>query len=127
MPDGLDKLQRWVLQGGIFRGGSLIHRKMIPAMGNFRKKSFPTLFGTMLGFGVLAAAIFFPVCLEGHHNTDVFKSKKCTFSIHSFERPDIELSALFIMPLVGIFLTPIILDVPQGYYTPPYRPPRSRF
>ena len=96
-------------------------------MGNIRKKSFPTLFVTMLGFGILAAAIFFPVCLEGHHNTDVFKSKKCTFSIHSFEHLSIELSTLFILTLVGIFLLLIILDVPQGYFSPPYRPPRARF
>jgi len=96
-------------------------------MGIIRIKSFPTFFGAMLGFGVMAAAIFLPVCLDVHHDTDFFKNENCTYSIHSFERPGIELSTLFIMPLVGIFFSLIYLAVSKGYYKPPYRPPRIRF
>ncbi len=96
-------------------------------MGIIRIKSFSTLFGAMLGFGVMAAAIFFPVCLDVHHDTDFFKNENCTYSIHSFERPGIELSALFIMPLASIFFSLILLAVSKGFYKPPYRPPRFHF
>ncbi len=96
-------------------------------MGIIRIKSFPTFFGAMLGFGVMAAAIFLPVCLDVHHDTDFFKNENCTYSIHSFERPGIELSALFIMPLVGIFISLILPAVSQGFFEPPYRPPQIRY
>ncbi len=48
----------------------------------------------------------------------------CPFSYHSFVQIAIVLSALFVLPLAGLFLVRARQFIPPGVYLPLFKPPR---
>ncbi|MBW1696507.1 MAG: hypothetical protein JRH18_08125 [Deltaproteobacteria bacterium] len=89
------------------------------------KNHFASVLAAGIGFAVLAATIFFPVCVNVHHDFhDPFNQKTCTFSIHSYIRLTAEPTMPFMLPLVGELDLLDSADTTEGYFTPPYRPPR---
>ena len=79
--------------------------------------------------GVLASGI--PVitlcssyCVSNDPDLDSPMDGSCPFSFHSFVQIVIVLSALFVLPLVGLFLIRDRQFIPSGAYWPLFKPPR---
>jgi len=63
-------------------------------------------------------------CVSSNPDLDSPMDGCCNFSFHSFVWVVIVLSALFILPLVGIFLIWDRQFIPSEAYWPLFRPPR---
>ncbi len=75
-------------------------------------------------FCALSLAVFAPLCLFSHHDTDFNYSGNCLFSVHSFNYTENGLSALLIIPLIGVFALIANVIIIEGYIWPPFKPPR---
>ncbi len=63
-------------------------------------------------------------CVSSDSDLDSPMDGNCPFSFHSFVQIAIVLSALFVLPLAGLFLVNDRLFIPPGVYWPLFRPPR---
>ena len=63
-------------------------------------------------------------CVSSDSNLDSPMDGSCPFSFHSFVQIVIVLSALFVLPLVGLFLVSDRQFIPPGVYLPLFKPPR---
>jgi hypothetical protein len=63
-------------------------------------------------------------CVSNDPDLDSPMDGSCPFSFHSFVQIAIGLSALFVLPLVGLFLVRDRQFIPPGVYWPFFRPPR---
>ena len=64
------------------------------------------------------------LCPSDPYGSEFPLNANCTFTSHAFVQDGIELSSLFIIPLLGLLLIKnrsIILD---GFFGPLYKPPR---
>lgn len=75
-------------------------------------------------FCALSLAVFAPLCLFSHHDTDFNYSGNCLFSVHSFNYTENGLSALLIIPLIGVFALIANVIIIEGFILPPFKPPR---
>ena len=48
----------------------------------------------------------------------------CSVVSHNFVHSEIVFSALFILPVSGVFIILILKNIPAGFIKPPLRPPR---
>jgi hypothetical protein len=86
----------------------------------------------VLLIGVLAIvfpgiAICSSLCPTDDPGIEIFQSKICLFNSHSFIPWEVQLSALFTLPLIGAFIAAKIFSLPAGYFFPLYKPPRFPF
>jgi hypothetical protein len=63
-------------------------------------------------------------CVSSDLDLDSPMDGSCPFSYHSFVQIAIVLSALFVLPLAGLFLVRDRQFIPSGVYLPLFKPPR---
>ena len=63
-------------------------------------------------------------CVSSDLELDSPMGGSCPFSYHSFVQIAIVLSALFVLPLSGLFLVSDRQLIPPGVYLPLFKPPR---
>jgi hypothetical protein len=63
-------------------------------------------------------------CVSSDPDLDSAMEGSCPFSDHSFVQIAIVLSALFVLPLAGLFLIRDRQFIPPGVYLPLFKPPR---
>jgi hypothetical protein len=93
-------------------------------MKNLRKNLILFLFVGLLVTGIPVIAFCASYCASG--DFDVFSAldESCPFTYDSFERFTIVLSALFILPLAGLFIASDRQSLPAGVCRPLFKPPR---
>lgn len=74
--------------------------------------------------GIPVITICSSYCVSSGPDLDSPMDGSCPFSFHSFVQIAIGLSALFVLPLVGLFLVRDRQFIPLGVYLPLFRPPR---
>ena len=74
----------------------------------------------LTGIPVITFCSFY--CSSG--DVDSTLGGSCTFSFHSFVQSAIGLSALFVLPVAGLFIAGERPFIPTGIYLPLFKPPR---
>jgi hypothetical protein len=92
-----------------------------------KKKSLLFLLLGSVVLSILFTAVCAPLCHSSHHGSDFSQGANCTFSSHSFVQIGAGLSALFMLPFMGLFLVFGVPYIPKGFFLFPYRPPRLHF
>jgi hypothetical protein len=77
--------------------------------------------------GVPSIALCSSYCVSNNPDLDSPMDGSCPFSFHSFVQVIIVLSALFVLPLAGLFLVRERQFIPPGSYWPLFRPPRFSY
>ncbi len=75
-------------------------------------------------FCAFALAVFAPFCLFSNHDTDSNTTDKCSFVVHAFIYLEDGLSALLILPLIGVFALIAKVIIIENFIFPPFKPPR---
>ena len=78
----------------------------------------------ILGSGIPVITMCSSYCVSSDPDLDSPMDGSCPFSFHSFVQIAIGLSALFVLPFVGLFLVRDRQFIPPGVYWPLFRPPR---
>ena len=89
-----------------------------------RKKCFVFFLMGIMAFSVLFVPVCSTLCSAGSNVADVSHGASCTFLSHSFTQFGIGLSAIFILPLMGLFLLISSYYIPAGFLLPLFKPPR---
>jgi hypothetical protein len=74
--------------------------------------------------GIPAITLCSSYCVSSDLDLDSPLDGSCPFSDHSFVQIAIVLTALFILPLAGLFLARDRQFIPPGVYLPLFKPPR---
>ena len=74
--------------------------------------------------GIPAVTLCSSYCVSNALDLDSPMDGSCPFSDHSFVQIVIVLSALFVLPLAGLFLVRDRQFIPPGVYLPLFKPPR---
>jgi hypothetical protein len=88
------------------------------------KKLFLIFLMGMMAFSVLFTPVCSTLCLDSPDITDVSHRAKCATLSHSFVQTGIGLSAIFILPLMGLLFLTSSFFIPTGFILSPFRPPR---
>jgi hypothetical protein len=88
------------------------------------KKLFWFLLMGMMAFSVLFTPVCSTLCLDSPDITDVSHRANCPVLSHSFVQIGIGLSAIFILPLMGLLFLTSSFFIPTGFILSPFRPPR---
>ena len=89
------------------------------------KYSSPILiFMGVLAFTFPVIAVCSSLCPTDNPGVILFQHANCGITSHSFVSMGVGLSALFTLPIVGIFIANKIFSIPAGYLFPIYKPPR---
>ena len=91
-----------------------------------KKSSLFLLLGSVI-FAVIFAPVCAPLCPSSYNGNDFSQGVNCSFASHSFVRIGGGLAALFSLSIMGLFLVFGISYIPQGFFLPPFRPPRFYF
>ncbi len=83
-----------------------------------RKRPLIFNFVAIIFFCALFLAVFAPLCLFPHPDTDFDTSDNCLFSVHSFNPTDL------IFPLISVFALIVNVIIIEGFILPPFKPPR---
>jgi hypothetical protein len=78
----------------------------------------------ILGSGIPVITLCSSYCVSGDVELDSAMDGSCPFMYHSFVQIAIVLSALFVLPLAGLFLVRDRQFIPPGVYWPLFKPPR---
>lgn len=81
----------------------------------------------VVSLSVLFAPVCFSMCPANQPGPDFSQEANCALSSHSFVKIGIGLSALFTLPLLGLFLYMKRLSIPPGFVLSLFRPPRFVF
>ena len=74
--------------------------------------------------GIPVIAMCSSYCVSSDLELDSAMDGSCPFAFHSFVQIAIGLSALFVLPLAGLFLARDRQFIPPGIYGPLFRPHR---
>ena len=74
--------------------------------------------------GIPAVTLCSSYCVSNALDLDSPMDGSCPFSDHSFVQIVIVMSALFVLPLAGLFLVRDRQFIPPGVYLPLFKPPR---
>jgi hypothetical protein len=74
--------------------------------------------------GIPAITLCSSYCVSSDPDLGSSMDGSCPFSFHSFVQIAIGLSALFVLPLAGLFIVRDRQFIPPGVYWPLFRPPR---
>ncbi len=88
-----------------------------------KKSSLFLLLGSVI-FAVIFTPVCAPLCPNIHHGNEFSQDVNCSFASHSFVRIGGGLAALFMLSFMSLFLVFGISYIPQGFFLPPFRPPR---
>jgi hypothetical protein len=89
-----------------------------------KKKFILLIIIGILVSGIPAVTLCSSYCVSNALDLDSPMDGSCPFSDHSFVQIIIVLSALFVLPLAGLFLVRGRQFIPPGAYWPLFRPPR---
>ncbi len=78
----------------------------------------------ILGSGIPVITLCSSYCVSSDLDLDSPMHGSCPFADHSFVQIAMVLSALFVLPLAGLFLVSDRQFIPPGVYWPLFRPPR---
>jgi hypothetical protein len=78
----------------------------------------------ILGSGIPVITLCSSYCVSSNLDLDSPMDGSCPFADHSFVQIAIVLSALFVLPLAGLFLVRDRQFIPPGVYWPLFKPPR---
>jgi len=78
----------------------------------------------ILVFGIPVYTLCSFYCVSSEFDVDYPMDGSCPFAYHSFVQVAIVLSALFVLPLAGVFLVGDRQFIAPGVYGPLFRPPR---
>ena len=78
----------------------------------------------VLASGIPAITLCSSYCVSSDLEFDSPMDGNCPFSFHSFIQMANVLSALFVLPLAGLFLFRDRQFMPPGVYLPLFKPPR---
>lgn len=81
----------------------------------------------IMAYGIPIIAMCSSHCAAGSPDFDSPKDASCSISSHFFVQYHIELSALFILPLVSLFVVIKKLCIPSGFYLSLFRPPKPLY
>jgi len=78
----------------------------------------------VLAFAFPVIAVCASLCPNDNAGVIFFQHANCGITTHSFVSMEAGLSALFILPLLGLFLAINVFSIPAGYHFPMFKPPR---
>jgi len=78
----------------------------------------------VLAFVFPVIAVCASLCPSDNSGVIFFQHANCGITTHSFVSMGGGLSALFILPLMGLFLANNVFSIPAGYRFPMFKPPR---
>ncbi len=81
------------------------------------------LIGTM-AFSVLFTPLCPTLCFDSPDVTDISHRENCSILSHSFVQIDFGLSAILILPLIGLIFLISPNSISAGFFLSPFRPPR---
>jgi len=92
---------------------------------NLKRKNLilPIIVG-LLVLGIPVITMCSSYCVSSDPDLDSPIHRSCSFAFHSFVQIAIVLSALFVLPLAGLFLVRDRQFIPAGVYWPLFKPPR---
>jgi hypothetical protein len=104
----------------------------ITAIGDFRmklnhKNLILLIIISIMTYGMPVIALCSSHCVPGNPDIDSPKDASCSISNHSFAQLGIEMSILFILPLVSLLVVISKLRIPTGFLLSLFRPPRLQF
>jgi len=88
------------------------------------KKLFLFFLMGMMAFSVLFAPVCSTKCLDSPDVADASHGDNCTMLSHSFVQTGMGLSAIFILPSMGLLFLQSTFFIPAGFILSPFRPPR---
>jgi hypothetical protein len=89
-----------------------------------RKNLFlPIIIGILVS-GIPAINLCSSYCVSSDPELDSAMGGSCPFAFHSFVQIAIVLSAIFVLPLAGLFIIRDRQFIQPGVYGPLFRPPR---
>jgi len=92
---------------------------------NLNRKNFILLIIiSILVSGIPVITMCSSYCVSNDPDLDSPMDRSCPFAFHSFIQIAIGLSALFVLPLAGLFLVRDRKFIPAGFYWPLFKPPR---
>ncbi len=89
-----------------------------------RKRLFSFTLMGIVAFSILFNPVCFTLCSASLDGTDVYHGASCTFSSHFFTQIAIVLSAIFILPFMGLLFVISSYYIPSGFLLSPFKPPR---
>ena len=81
----------------------------------------------MLAFAFPVIAVCSALCPSDNPSEIFFQHATCSISAYSFVLVGGGLAGLFILPLIGLFLSDKMYAIPAGYIFPMLKPPRYTF
>ena len=92
---------------------------------NLNRKNLilPIIIGILVP-GIPVIAMCSSYCVSSDSDLDSPMDTSCPFVSHSFVQIAIVLSALFVLPLAGLFPVRDRQFIPAGFYVPLFKPPR---
>ncbi len=88
------------------------------------KKLFLIFLMGMMAFSVLFTPVCSTLCFTGPDVTDISHRANCPILSHSFVQIGIGLSAIFMLPLIGLLFLISSNSISAGFFLSPFRPPR---
>jgi hypothetical protein len=93
-------------------------------MNLIKKHLILTIIIGILGSGIPVITLCSSYCVSSNLDLDSSMDGSCPFLDHSFVQIAMVLSALFVLPLAGLFLVRDRQFIPPGVYWPFFKPPR---
>ena len=90
-------------------------------------RRFKYLQFALMGLIVLSAlngAHCYQLCAADSGVINSYQIAICSVVSHDFIHSEIVFSALFFLPVLGVFMILILKNIPAGFIKPPLRPPR---
>ncbi len=78
----------------------------------------------LIFLSALNGAHCYQLCAVDSGAVDSSQIAICSFVSHNFVHSEIVFSALFVLPVLGVFIILILKNIPAGFIKPPLRPPR---
>jgi len=94
----------------------------------YRNRKIPLLF--LLGIaitGILYTAVCVSWCPSDQPDINLPMGTACSYLTHFFGTMETGLSRLFVFLFVSLFFLLSTSTIPEGFFLPPYRPPRHLF